>query len=79
MAPLRKRTVSVIGLAILLSGCGVSHPWGPMDQEDETLLACRSTYGFSPGTPEYDQCLRYVDQRRSQPHPLLPTPAPHQK
>jgi hypothetical protein len=79
MALLQKGTVSVIGLAILLSGCGASHPWGPMDQEDETGLACRSTYGFSPGTPEYDECLRYVDQRRSKPRLLLPTPVPQQK
>jgi hypothetical protein len=77
---LRKRTVSVIGVAIFLSGCGgFSHPWSPMTEEDETVLACRSTYGFSPGTPEYDDCLRYVDQRRSKPHPLLPTPVPQQK
>jgi hypothetical protein len=50
-----------------------------MDQEDETGLACRSTYGFTPGTPQYDECLRYVDQRRSKPHLLLPTPTPQQK
>ena len=68
--------MSVIGLAMLLSGCGgAGHPWGEMSQEDQTVLACQSTYGFSPGTPEFDECLRYVDQRRSKPHLLLPTPA----
>ena len=62
------------GIVILtLSGC--SEPWG--DHVDADVVACQG-YGFYYGTPEYDECIKYVDRRRAKGAAPLVTPAPSQ-
>lgn len=39
-------------------------PWGPMTEADRNEVACRG-YGFYPGTRQYDECMKYVESRRS--------------
>jgi hypothetical protein len=53
--------LSFLGLA--LAGCGQG--WDP--DTDGGAVACRSTYNFMPGTPEFEQCMqrfREMDARK---------------
>ena len=57
-----KAFVVIIALTLILSGCA-RETWDP----DPNMVACRSTYGFEPGTPNYDQCMqkfKEVDARK---------------
>jgi hypothetical protein len=56
--------ITVIGLTLALAGC--SSAWSP--DTDPNMVACRSTYGFVPGTPEFDQCMqkfKEIDSRKA--------------
>jgi hypothetical protein len=55
------KMAGALAILIALSGCA-NHPWEP--DIDRTAYACQE-YGFYPGTPEYDNCLKYVDTRRA--------------
>lgn len=55
-----KEFIAAIGLILILSACA-KHPWG--DDVDPNMLACTS-YGFYDGTPEFDQCMKFVKARR---------------
>ena len=55
------KTIGILTTLIALSGCA-NHPWEP--DIDRTDYACQE-YGFYPGTPEYDNCLKYVETRRA--------------
>jgi hypothetical protein len=52
--------IIVIGLATVLCGC--AQRWEP--DLDPNIMACKS-YGFYEGSPEFDQCMKYVEGRRS--------------
>lgn len=59
-------------LACLLAGCGGQLPWqsasakDPATQGAEDDAKCQS-YGYHPGTPDYDKCrTRVADQRLDQ-------------
>jgi hypothetical protein len=59
-----KVVIAVIGLTLALAGCGSA--WGP--DTDGNMIACRSTYGLAPGTPEFDQCMqkfKEIDSRKA--------------
>ena len=73
-----KRNLAVVGLALLLSCCTndretnilMGKSWGPDDTDTDTdrnIFACR-TYGFYPGTQQWDECMKYVGSKRP---PLL--------
>jgi len=48
------RLLAVMVSALVLSAC--AQPWGP--DTDSNVLACRSTYGFTPGTPNFEKCMQ---------------------
>jgi|SRR6476646_9780170 len=50
-----KILLALFTLALLSSGCA-KEAWGP--DIDASAVACRSTYGFPPDSPEYDQCIK---------------------
>ena len=45
----------IITLLLALPGCA-REPWGP--DTDPNIVACQSTYGFTPGTQDFDQCIQ---------------------
>jgi hypothetical protein len=58
-----KNIIAVIGMMLTLICC--STPWEP--DTDGNAVACRSTYNFEPGTPEFDQCMqrfKEIDARK---------------
>jgi hypothetical protein len=57
-----QRSVIFIGLALSVACCA-KDAWGPMTEADGNELACNS-YGFYPGTQQYDDCLKYIRARR---------------
>lgn len=60
---LAKPLAAIFVLGLALAGC--SQPWDP--DTDGNAVACRSTYNFSPGTPDYEQCMqrfREIDARK---------------
>jgi hypothetical protein len=50
-----KHFLVMITFTLIVSGCA-REPWGP--DTDPNIVACQSTYGFTPGTPNYDQCMQ---------------------
>jgi hypothetical protein len=56
-----KTFVVVVTLTLALSGC--SQPWNP--DTDPHIVACRD-YGFSPETPQFDQCMQKFKDIESQ-------------
>jgi hypothetical protein len=59
-----KGVIAVIALTLALAGC--SPGWAP--GTDPNMVACRSTYGFPPGTPNFDQCMqkfKEIDSRKA--------------
>jgi hypothetical protein len=59
-----KAFVAITALSLILSGCA-KQLWDP--DTDTNAVACRSTYGFAPGTTEYDQCMqkfKEIDSRK---------------
>ncbi len=61
-----RRGVGIIVFALFLSGCGGGgQAWGPMNEKDKNNLACNE-YGFYAGSQQYDDCVKYVESRRSQ-------------
>jgi hypothetical protein len=72
-----KRNVAVVGLALLLSCCGSSNSLDPDTATDRNVFACRQ-YGFFPGSQQFDECMKYVEDRRSKGTALFPMPAPRQ-
>ena len=50
-----KAFLVMITVILIVSGCA-REPWGP--DTDPNIVACQSTYGFTPGTPDYDQCMQ---------------------
>jgi len=60
-----RRRVGAIVFALFLSGCVGGQAWGPMTEADKTDLGCNE-YGFYPGTQQYDDCLKYIESKRSQ-------------
>ena len=48
------RLLIFIVSALILSAC--AQPWDP--DTDSNVLACRSSYGFTPGTPNFDKCMQ---------------------
>lgn len=60
-----RRGVGIIVFALFLSGCGGGQAWGPMNETDKNDLACNE-YGFYAGSQQYDDCVKYVESRRSQ-------------
>lgn len=56
---LAKSVAALIGLAIVFGGC--AKRWEP--DLDPNIMACKS-YGFYEGSPEFDQCMKYVAGRR---------------
>lgn len=59
------RNMAVLVFALLLSGCGGGQAWTPMTEKDRNDLACNG-YGFYPGSQQYDDCVKYVESRRTQ-------------
>lgn len=57
-----QRNIILLGLALFVACCA-KEPWGPMTEADRNEVACAG-YGFYPGTPEYDECMKYVEFRR---------------
>jgi hypothetical protein len=57
-----QRNFMLLGLALLVSGCGGA-AWGPSTEADRNALACQG-YGFYPGSEQYEDCMRYVENRR---------------
>ena len=53
----------LVTLALISSGCAKQ---GWESDIDPSAVACRSTYGFSPGSPEYDQCIQKLKAARGQ-------------
>ena len=52
-------------LAVAFAGC-TKQPWS--SDIDGNAVACRSTYDFEPGTPEFEQCMqkfREIDARKN--------------
>lgn len=41
-------------MGLVPAGC--AQPWDP--ETDGNAIACRSTYNFMPGSPEYEQCMQ---------------------
>jgi hypothetical protein len=58
-----QRNFILLGLALLVSGCGGGAAWGPTTEADRNSLACQG-YGFYPGSEQYEDCMRYVENRR---------------
>jgi hypothetical protein len=59
-----KAFVAIAALSLILSGCA-KQLWDP--DTDANAVACRSTYGFPSGTPEYDECMqkfKEIDSRK---------------
>jgi hypothetical protein len=55
----------MIAFTFILPGC-VRDPWGA--DTDPEIVACQSTYGFTPGTRDYDQCIqkfKEIDSRKT--------------
>jgi len=50
-----KAFIAMSTFALISSGCA-REPWGPDTNPD--IVACQSTYGFTPGTPNFDQCMQ---------------------
>jgi hypothetical protein len=74
-----KRSLAVVGLALLLSCCTNERETkillGIPDTVEQTsdtdadrnFIACKS-YGFYPGNQQWDECMKYVGSKRP---PLL--------
>ena len=63
------KTVAAVMLALLLCGCG-SH-WG--SNIDPNSVACQG-YGFSPESPKFAECMKYVESQRARRDAIKPTP-----
>jgi hypothetical protein len=63
---------TAVAVIVILTLSGCSRPWG--DHVDANAVACQG-YGFYYGTPEYDECIKYVDRRRAKGAAALVTPA----
>lgn len=60
-----KALIAAITATLLLSGCA-KELWDP--DTDPNAVACQSTYGFTPGTAMYDQCMqkfKEIDSRKA--------------
>jgi hypothetical protein len=66
-----KYAATAVIVILTLSGC--SQRWG--EHVDADVVACQG-YGFYYGTPEYDECIKYVDRWRAKGAAPLVTPAP---
>jgi hypothetical protein len=55
-----KNIAAAIALILILTDCA-KHPWG--HDVDPNMLACQG-YGFYDGTPEFDECMKYVKESR---------------
>jgi len=49
-----QRVCVVLVTTLILAGCA-KQTWDP--DTDPNMVACRSTYGFTPGTPNFDKCM----------------------
>jgi hypothetical protein len=50
-----KAFAALITLTLIFSGCAKQR-WDP--DTDPSAVACQNSYDFTPGTPEYDQCMQ---------------------
>jgi hypothetical protein len=60
-----KAFLVMITFTLILTGCA-RELWGP--DTDPNIVACRSTYGFTPGTSNFDQCMqkfKEIDSRKA--------------
>jgi len=53
---------TAIGAAAALAMCGCASPWGA--NIDRNAVACQG-YGFYPETPEYAECMKFVESREA--------------
>jgi hypothetical protein len=60
-------------LTLMLCSCGT--PWG--NDTDRNAIACQG-YGFYPETPEYAECMKYVESREARRATLTNKPLPPQ-
>ena len=58
-------------LALLLGSCGT--PWS--SDLDRNAIACQG-YGFYPDSPEYAECMKYVEAREARRAALRNNPLP---
>jgi len=58
-------------LTLMLCSCG--SPWG--NNLDANAIACQG-YGFYPETPEYAECMKYVESRQARRAALTNKPLP---
>ena len=70
------RINAAAALMLALPLCGCVKPWGP--EVDPHVLACQG-YGFYPETPEFAECMKYVESRQARPgaptqHSASPAP-----
>lgn len=58
------KVAALVTLTLIFSGCAKER-WDP--DTDPGAVACQNAYEFSPGTPEYDQCMqkfKEIDSRK---------------
>jgi hypothetical protein len=68
---LRLNTTAAVTLALMLCGC--SSPWS--SDVDPNSVACQG-YGYSPESPKFAECMKYVESQRARRTGLTPKPAP---
>ena len=68
-----KCAAAAIIVMLTLSGC--AQPWS--EDLDANAIACEG-YGFPYGSPQYDACLKYVEDRRAKRGPPAAVAAPTQ-
>ena len=54
------KVAAAVGVMLTLCGCGT--PWGP--DTDPNVVACWG-YGFYPETPEFAECMKYVESEQT--------------
>jgi len=68
---MRMNTAAAVMLALMLCGCG--SPWG--NDLDPNAIACQG-YGFSPESPKFAECMKYVESARARRDGLMNKPVP---